>query len=146
MKTFFRRSQVWLALLTGHLVLAAPSLCLAGLLKHACECESTMEDGGSTGCSEGHAGGCSPEGCSHDDCENDPCQTRSTNAPDRPGRIDLDLSSERLAAPLFLLPSAFLETVFATGGPLARLGHRSFGISLALKRIPFFSADIPLLR
>ncbi len=150
MKSFFRHSQVWLALLSGHLVLAAPSLCLAGLLMHPCECESTGCSEGA-GCSDGCSDecDCSPQGCSHDDCENDPCQTRSTSAPDRPGRIDLDLSL-RLVAPLFLLPAAFLETAFEAGGPMARLGRRSFGVSLGppgvLKRIPYHSADLPLLR
>ena len=147
-----KRSQVWLALLTGHLVLAAPSLCLAGLLKHVCACESTV--GGTevcsdcSDCSEGsedRASGCSPDGCSHDACENDPCQTRSTSAPDRPGRIDLDLNL-RLVAPHFLLPSAFLETAFETGGPLARFGYTSLGPPGFLRRIPFHTADVPLLR
>ncbi len=150
MKPFFRHSQVWLAVLTAPLVLAAPSLCIAGLLKHPCECagaSSGCSEGCSTGSgsSEGRESGCSPDGCSHDDCDNDPCQTRSTSAPDRPGRIELDLSLGRLAAPLFLLPSALLKTTFEAC-PLGRLGYTSLGSPGVLKRIPYHSADIPLLR
>ena len=132
MSTGFRRRLSLPGLLASCIVVAAPTLCLAGVLTHLCACEGVSAE---CGCSDACC-----EVCTHDGCENDPCQTRLTRQAGT--RYEFDVTLAGLGGKLFLGP--VLTTAIPTF-PSRHGGYSTLGPPGIRKRIPYHPSDIPFL-
>lgn len=98
-------------------LLLAPSLCAAGLLEHACGCESEQQ-------------------CQHEDsCSSDPCAT-VTRPQDQQEELALDVQWVPTTLPTWSVEPDVTARLARTLRPPVSPGH------LAL---PFAQSDVPLL-
>ena len=124
------------AVLSSFWLFLAPTLCAAGVLKHACDDSSGFRE--CEPCCVGEELGCDcvEDGCSHDSCANDPCQVpivlKKVNG------VELDFASEAA----FAASDTFLQWHFAflRARPTASSDPPATG-----RNLPYHLSDIPLL-